>query len=230
MHAISHSLAPDDEETRPLLLAGFCQLAETVGPEVFAPLLNDVLPHLIEIAEKKTDLVIGGDDGDADDDDEGWESFEISGHVGTIRSVSSTQLSSQVYIRLTSNSSSRSASLEEKADGLHNLVMLTQALGASFPLATLQQLLEIALPLLKFVFHLGVRQAAAALLAVVIRTLAVHQEAPLSADQRTHVLNTVSDGYASQIASETDPEVRGCWKVVGPAADQCDGTAPRGDG
>lgn len=61
------------------------------------------------------------------------------------------------------------AGLEEKHEAVGNLILLTQAIGSSLPLDALRRVLEVAHPLLKFYFHMGVRESAAALIAVCVR-------------------------------------------------------------
>lgn len=57
LHNIRVSLAdPDDSETMPYLLAGFARLAETVGPEIFAPYVADCFTQLMEAAQRKVRL------------------------------------------------------------------------------------------------------------------------------------------------------------------------------
>lgn len=51
---------------------------------------------------------------------------------------------------------------------MSNLILLTQATGASLPLEFLQKILEVAIPLLKFYLSIEVREASAALIGVVV--------------------------------------------------------------
>lgn len=84
MHKMHVTLPEDDEDTRPYLLNAYSLLALTVGPEAFAPYLNDVFPRLLEVANRKTEATIGGDEGD---EEEGWETVEVNGELMAIRSV-----------------------------------------------------------------------------------------------------------------------------------------------
>lgn len=63
----------------------------------------------------------------------------------------------------------RTSALEDKAESAGNLVILIQAIGEALPLDALQKLLEVAVPLLKFYFHMGVRQSGAALIGITIK-------------------------------------------------------------
>lgn len=51
---------------------------------------------------------------------------------------------------------------------MSNLILLTQATGSSLPTHVLQQILEVAVPLLKFYLSIEVREASAALIGVVV--------------------------------------------------------------
>ncbi|ORY82352.1 armadillo-type protein [Leucosporidium creatinivorum] len=181
MHQIHVTIREDDEIIRPYLLTAFSLLAVTVGPEAFAPYVEDVFPKLLETAAKKTDAMVGSED---DEEEEGWETVEVAGQTMAIRT----------------------AGLEEKHDAVCNLILLTQAIGSSLPLEALQKILEVAHPLLKFYFHMGVRESAAALIAVSVHSLS---QKNLSVEERESVLNTVSDAYAQHIATDTDAEMLG---------------------
>ena len=58
--------------------------------------------------------------------------------------------------------------MEEKHSAVSNLILLTQATGASLPVEVLQKILEVAVPLLKFYLSIEVREASAALIGVVV--------------------------------------------------------------
>lgn len=125
LHNLQSTIAEDDDETERYLLGAYAQLAEVVGPEAFAPYVEDVFPRLIEEAQKKPDMTIGG--GEEEEDDDEWETIEMNGDVVAIRTTA----------------------LEEKAEAVQNLVILVQAIGEALPVETLQGVLQVAVPLLK---------------------------------------------------------------------------------
>lgn len=141
MHTISISILEDDDITERYLLRAYAQLAEVVGPEIFAPYIEDSFPRLVAAASKKPDM--NSNPTEEEEYDEEWETVELNGDVISIRT----------------------AGMEDKAEAVENLMILTQALGVSLGIEALQGVLAIALPLLKFYFHVGVREGAAHLIA-----------------------------------------------------------------
>ncbi|KAK4047556.1 importin subunit beta-3 [Microbotryomycetes sp. JL201] len=180
MHRMHETLPEDDEQTRPFLLNAFSLLGLTVGPEAFAPYLNDVFPHLLKVANRKTEATIGGEEGD---EEEGWETVELDG--GELMAI-------------------RTAGLEEKADAVGNLVLIVQACREKLPIDALHQVLETGVSLLSFYFDLRVRESAAALVAVALKALS---GTSLPEEQKALALNTCSDAFAKHIAQDTDAEI-----------------------
>lgn len=125
MHVIQVSITEDDEITERYLLRAYAQLAEVVGSEAFAPYISDAFPRLMTAAQKKPDMNMGEDV--EEQDDEEWETVEFGGELVAIRT----------------------AGMEDKAEAVENLVILTQALGASLGVAALEAVLQIAISLLK---------------------------------------------------------------------------------
>lgn len=123
MHQIQSSITEDDDITLRYLLRAYSQLAATVGPETFAPFVQNVLPYLVEGAERKAETLVGDDVDEAEDD---WETVEIGGK--------------RIAIRI--------SSLEEKVEAVENLVLLVQALGTSLDVTTLEKMIAVAMPLL----------------------------------------------------------------------------------
>jgi hypothetical protein len=127
MHHIQSTLTADsDEMTLKYLLRAYAQLASTVGASAFSPFVSNVLPFLIEAVSRKTDTLIG-DDADAAEEEEDWETVEIEGK-------------GKMAIRI--------SALEEKVEAAENLVLLVQALGTSLPVEQLEKVVSVALPLL----------------------------------------------------------------------------------
>ncbi|KAM0755210.1 ARM repeat-containing protein [Meredithblackwellia eburnea MCA 4105] len=162
------------------LLRGFAALSETVGPEMFKPYAQFTFSSLMAEACKRPDLTItASDENEEDDDDEEWDAVEVNGDVVAIRTVA----------------------LEEKADAMNNLVVVVQSISSILPPESLQAVLRVAEGLLGFIFHNGIRESAAALMVVALQGLA---RTPLTAEQRTLLLNAVSDAFAKHIAQDTD--------------------------
>ncbi|KAM0788088.1 hypothetical protein ACM66B_001257 [Microbotryomycetes sp. NB124-2] len=181
MHRMHETLPEDDEETRPFLLNAFSLLGLTVGPEAFAPYLNDVFPHLLKVANRKTEALIGGDEGD--EQEEGWETVELDD--GQIMAI-------------------KTSALEEKADAVGNLVLLVQGCREKLPVEALQQVLETGVQSLSFYFDLRVRESAAALVAVSLKALS---GTSLPDELKAVALNTCSDAFSKHIAQDTDAEM-----------------------
>ncbi|KAK4700385.1 hypothetical protein P7C70_g5863, partial [Phenoliferia sp. Uapishka_3] len=171
----------EDSTTMTYLFGAFARLAESVGPEVFKPYVEDCFGQLVMAAQKKTDMTISQGDEDEEEEDEEWETVTVDGDVVAIRT----------------------SALEEKADACHQLVILVQAISSILPPAALNEVLQIAHPLLRFYFSVSVRQSAAALIAVSVHGLS---QSNISQDDRVAILNPVSDAFAEHIAADTDPE------------------------
>ncbi|KAL8277567.1 hypothetical protein RQP46_009999 [Phenoliferia psychrophenolica] len=183
LHNIRLSLnTEEDTTTMGYLLGGFARLAETVGAEIFAPYVEDCFTQLMEAAQKKPDMTIsaGGDEEEEEDDE--WETVSVDGDVVAIRT----------------------SALEEKADACHQLVILVQAISSILPPNALKAVLQVAEPLLKFYFHVGVRESAAALIAVSVQGLS---KSNISQEERLSILDPVSDAFVEHIAADTDAEV-----------------------
>lgn len=128
MHQIQSTLTADsDEMTLKYLLRAYAQLAMTVGPSSFSPFVSNVLPFLVEAVSKKTETLMG-DDVDAAEGEDDWETVEIEGK-------------GRMAIRV--------SALEEKVEAAENLVLLVQALGTSLPVDQLEHVIAVGLPLLK---------------------------------------------------------------------------------
>ncbi|ORX52437.1 ARM repeat-containing protein, partial [Hesseltinella vesiculosa] len=133
----------DDQQTS-YLLAAWARMCKMMG-EDFLPYLPNIMPPLLQSAQLTPEFTFV----DPEDDDieskypteEGWEFVGISGQqIGIKTSV-----------------------LEEKHTAMEMLVSYARDLGAGF-VQYIPSVLDIALPLLKFYFHDGVRHSAAQLL------------------------------------------------------------------
>ncbi|SCZ98850.1 BZ3500_MvSof-1268-A1-R1_Chr3-1g05661 [Microbotryum saponariae] len=186
MQNISKSLPEDDQVTRPYLLTAFCHLAATVGAEAFAPYINETFPQLLKRAARDAQVTIGevGEPHPSEYNEEGeddWESVLVDGKTVSIRT----------------------SAVDDKLEAVQNLISLVSTLGATLPLPELQQVVQTTLPLLNFVWHIGIREAAAALIAVTVQSLALH---PLNAEERTFICSSCSDALAPHLCSDTDAE------------------------
>ncbi|KDE07331.1 hypothetical protein MVLG_02374 [Microbotryum lychnidis-dioicae p1A1 Lamole] len=186
MQNISKSLPEDDQVTRPYLLTAFCHLAATVGAEAFAPYINETFPQLLKRAAQDAQVTIGelGEPLPSEYNEEGeddWESVLVDGKTVSIRT----------------------SAVDDKLEAVQNLISLVSTLGVTLPLPELQQVVQTTLPLLNFVWHIGIREAAAALIAVTVQSLALH---PLNAEERTFICSNCSDALAPHLCSDTDAE------------------------
>jgi len=149
---------PDDTMLPQYLCATWAKVCQAMGPE-FEPYLPIIMPPLLQSAAVKADVSIFGaflstfstrhadlntDILDPEDEEsmnterEGWETVEIEGQ--------------QVGIK--------TASIEEKCQAFEMLVIHCSTMGTAFS-PWLPQVLELVLPGLSFIFHDGVREAAA---------------------------------------------------------------------
>ncbi|SGY47995.1 BQ5605_C001g00599 [Microbotryum silenes-dioicae] len=186
MQNISKSLPEDDQVTRPYLLTAFCHLAATVGAEAFAPYIDETFPQLLKRAARDAQVTIGelGEPHPSEYNEEGeddWESVLVDGKTVSIRT----------------------SAVDDKLEAVQNLISLVSTLGVTLPLPELQQVVQTTLPLLNFVWHIGIREAAAALIAVTVQSLALH---PLNAEERTFICSNCSDALAPHLCSDTDAE------------------------
>ncbi|SCV74234.1 BQ2448_6666 [Microbotryum intermedium] len=184
MQNISNSLTEDDQVTRPHLLTAFCHLAATVGAEAFAPYINETFPQLLKRAAGDAQVTIGeaGASHPAEyEEEDDWESVSIDGKTVSIRT----------------------SAVDDKLEAVQNLISLVSTLGATLPLPELQQVIQTTIPLLNFVWHIGIREAAAALVAVTVQALAAH---PLNAEEQTFICSNCSDALAPHLCSDTDSE------------------------
>ncbi|KAI8073867.1 armadillo-type protein [Gongronella butleri] len=133
-----------DDQANSYLLAAWARLCKTLGQD-FLPYLPNIMPPLLQSAQLTPEFTfVDPEDEDVEakyPTEEGWEFVGINGQqIGIKTSV-----------------------LEEKHTAMEMLVSYSRDLGAGF-VQYVPSVLDIALPLLKFYFHDGVRHAAATLL------------------------------------------------------------------
>ncbi|KIJ25106.1 hypothetical protein M422DRAFT_193858 [Sphaerobolus stellatus SS14] len=135
---------PDDTMLPQYLCATWAKVCQAMGPE-FEPYLPVIMPPLLESAAVKADVSIFDPEDEEITDREGWETVEIEGQ--------------QVGIK--------TASIEEKCQAFEMLVIHCSTMGPAFA-PYVPRVLELVLPGLSFIFHDGVREAAALLIPMLL--------------------------------------------------------------
>ncbi|ORZ27705.1 importin subunit beta-3, partial [Lobosporangium transversale] len=137
------SLTELDDPQASYLLAAWARICKVLGQD-FVPYLDTVMPPLLTSAALKPDFAIL----DPEDDvaskypaEDGWEFVTVDGR--------------QLGIKTTM--------MEEKCTALEMLNCYARELGSGFR-PYIERVRDIALPLLRFYFHEGVRRASAAIL------------------------------------------------------------------
>ncbi|CAO3641141.1 unnamed protein product [Cunninghamella echinulata] len=138
---------PDDAQTT-YLLAAWARMCKMMGQD-FLPYLPNIMPPLLQSAQLTPEFTfVDPEEEDVEakyPTEDGWEFVGINGQqIGIKTSV-----------------------LEEKHTAIEMLVSYARDLGAGF-IQYVGPVLEIALPLLKFYFHDGVRHAAASLIPLLL--------------------------------------------------------------
>ena len=143
------------------LIATWAKVCQALGEE-FEPYLPVVMPPLLRVASSKADISVYGmrlsllyqnawrshariaDDEEDHEDRDGWQSVDLDGrHVGV-----------------------KTSALEDKCQAFETLLIHASTLNARFG-PYISQVLELALPGLRFYIHEGVQEACA--MCVVIR-------------------------------------------------------------
>lgn len=171
---------PDDSQT-PYLLAAWARICKMMG-EDFLPFLPNIMPPLLQSARLTPEFsFVDPEEEDVEakyPTEEGWEFVGINGQqIGIKTSV-----------------------LEEKHTAIEMLLNYARDLGAGF-LPYVGQVLEIALPLLKFYFHDGVRHAAAALLPLLLRDAKLANVAP---NELANMWHTIYEKVIKLLPNEDD--------------------------
>ncbi|KAI9499421.1 hypothetical protein BDB00DRAFT_796249 [Zychaea mexicana] len=171
---------PDDIQTT-YLLAAWARMCKMMGQD-FLQYLPNIMPPLLQSARVTPEFTfVDPEEEDVEANypsEDGWDFVAINGqHIGIKTSV-----------------------LEEKHTAIEMLVSYARDLGAGF-LPYVTQVLEIALPLLKFYFHDGVRHAAAALLPLLLRDA---KEANVPGNELASMWHTVFEKIAKVFATEDD--------------------------
>ncbi|CEP09674.1 hypothetical protein [Parasitella parasitica] len=178
---IQGSVTEDDDIQTTYLLAAWARMCKMMGQD-FLPYLPNIMPPLLKSAKLTPEFTfVDPNDEDAESKyptDDGWEFVGINGQqIGIKTSV-----------------------LEEKHTAVEMLVSYARDLGAGF-LPYVAQVLEIALPLLKFYFHDGVRHAAAALIPVLLKDA---KDANVAHPELANMWNTIFEKLVKIITIEDD--------------------------
>lgn len=171
---------PDDIQTT-YLLAAWARMCKMMGQD-FLPYLPNIMPPLLQSARVTPEFTfVDPEEEDVEakyPSEDGWEFVGINGQqIGIKTSV-----------------------LEEKHTAIEMLVSYARDLGAGF-LPYVPQVLEIALPLLKFYFHDGVRHAAAALIPLLLRDA---KEANIAPNELQTMWNTIFEKVMNIMNKEDD--------------------------
>lgn len=137
-----------DDPQASYLSAAWARICKVMAAE-FVPYLPAVMPALLKSAQLKPDLtVLDKDDEDTSQyaEEDGWEFVQFEGQ----------------------NIGIRTTVLEEKCTAVEMLAVFAKELGPGFR-DYVEQVTTIALPLLKFYFHEGVRFAAASLIPLLLK-------------------------------------------------------------
>lgn len=178
---IQQSVTEADDIQTTYLLAAWARMCKMMGQD-FLPYLPNIMPPLLASAKLTPEFTfVDPEEEDVDakyPTEEGWEFVGINGQqIGIKTSV-----------------------LEEKHTAIEMLVSYARDLGAGF-LPYVGQVLEIALPLLKFYFHDGVRHAAAALIPVLLKDA---KDANVAPAELANMWNTIFEKLAKIMTIEDD--------------------------
>ncbi|KAI9310005.1 armadillo-type protein, partial [Dichotomocladium elegans] len=171
---------PDDVQTT-YLLAAWARMCKMMGQD-FLPFLPNIMPPLLQSARITPEFTfVDPEEEDVEakyPSDDGWEFVGINGQqIGIKTSV-----------------------LEEKHTAIEMLVSYARDLGAGF-LPYVGEVLDIAIPLLKFYFHDGVRHAAAALIPLLLRDA---KEANVAPTELQTMWNTILQRIMKIMSNEDD--------------------------
>ncbi|KAI8975382.1 armadillo-type protein [Mycotypha africana] len=171
---------PDDVQSTYLLTA-WARMCRVMGDD-FLPYLPNIMPPLLQSAKLTPEFTMV-DDEEEDVEakypaEDGWEFVGIHGQqIGIKTSV-----------------------LEEKNTALDMLVTYARDLGAGF-LPYVPEVFQLALPLLKFYFHDGVRMAAASLIPILLQDA---KEANVAQNELANMWNTIYGRFIKLMSMEDD--------------------------
>ncbi|KAI8140976.1 armadillo-type protein [Fennellomyces sp. T-0311] len=178
---IQQSVTEADDVQTTYLLAAWARMCKMMGQD-FLPYLPNIMPPLLQSARVTPEFTfVDPEEEDVEANysaEDGWDFVAINGqHIGIKTSV-----------------------LEEKHTAIEMLVSYARDLGAGF-LPYVASVLEIALPLLKFYFHDGVRHAAAALLPLLLKDA---KDANVPSEELASMWHTIYEKVIKILANEDD--------------------------
>ncbi|GJJ16311.1 hypothetical protein Clacol_010608 [Clathrus columnatus] len=167
---------PDDTMLPQYLSETWAKVCQAMGPE-FEPYLPIVMPPLLKSSSLKADVsILDSDDDGVIQEKDGYETVDIEGQ--------------QVGIK--------TASIEEKCRAFEMLVVHCSTMGVKFA-PWLPQILPLVVPGLTFIFHDGVREAAAMLIPMLLVC------GKKSGILTSEILDSVFTPLVTIIGSEDDP-------------------------
>ncbi|KAF9585152.1 hypothetical protein BGW38_003684, partial [Lunasporangiospora selenospora] len=169
-----------DDPQAAYLLAAWARICKVLGQD-FVPYLDIVMPPLLASAQLKLDFAVLDPEDDVESKysaEDGWEFVGVDGQ--------------QIGIKTTV--------LEEKCTALEMLICYARELGPGFR-PYLERVRDLALPLLKFYFHDGVRHASAALLPQLISCA---KQAELDPEYQINFWHQISARILEVMAAESD--------------------------
>jgi hypothetical protein len=197
---IQQSVTEADDVQTTYLLAAWARMCKMMGSD-FLPYLPNIMPPLLQSAKLTPEFTfVDPEDEDVESkypSEDGWEFVGINGQqIGIKTSV-----------------------LEEKYTAVEMLVSYARDLGAGF-LPYVGQVLEIALPLLKFYFHEGVRLAAATLIPLLLKDA---KDAGIDHSELANMWNSIYEKVTKLMVIEDDVSFLGqiyntfaeCLEVLG---------------
>ncbi|CAG8558443.1 24474_t:CDS:10, partial [Racocetra persica] len=171
---------PDDPQTS-YLIASWARVCKVLGVD-FVPYLPIVMPPLLQSASLKPDFAVLDPDDDIESKysaEDGWEFVGVEGQ--------------QIGIKTTV--------LEEKCTAVEMLICYARELGPAFH-PYVEKVLEIVLPLLKFYFHDGVRNAASATIPHLLNAV---KKANANPEYILNMWHVIANKIIEVIKNEVDP-------------------------
>ncbi|CAG8478858.1 3893_t:CDS:10 [Diversispora eburnea] len=164
------------------LIASWARVCKVLGAD-FVPYLPVVMPPLLQSAQLKPDFAILDPDDDVESKysaEDGWEFVGVEGQ--------------QIGIKTTV--------LEEKCTAVEMLICYARELGPAFQ-PYVDNVLEIVLPLLKFYFHDGVRNAAASTIPHLLN--AIKKSPNVNLEHLRNMWHSIAKRIIDVILGEADP-------------------------
>ncbi|RHZ80549.1 hypothetical protein Glove_134g184 [Diversispora epigaea] len=177
-----HSVTESDDPQISYLIASWARVCKVLGAD-FVPYLPIVMPPLLQSAQLKPDFAILDPDDDIESKysaEDGWEFVGVEGQ--------------QIGIKTTV--------LEEKCTAVEMLICYARELGPAFQ-PFVENVLEIVLPLLKFYFHDGVRNAAASTIPHLLNS--IKKSPNVNPEHLRNMWHSIAKRIIDVILGEADP-------------------------